>query len=157
VSVGLLILPPGVIAAAAAAAALQTRTRGITEFVPLPFVHMEAPVFLQGAARRGPTLRECVLLHAVSRLVLHPVISNIQASWVKMGPDRAAALLAAGCNDMGGSIMNESITRAAGGSSATVRVPVLEGVCLKLSLQPLPGLHHWVYKSECYLQFLSVV
>eukprot|EP00775_Hariotina_reticulata_P006598 gene6598-6826_t len=95
---------------------LQSRTGGITEFVPLPFVHMASPIFLQGAARRGPTLRECVLLHAVSRLVLHPVIRNIQASWVKMGPDRAAALLAAGCNDMGGSIMNESITRAAGAS-----------------------------------------
>lgn len=64
--------------------------------------------------RRGPTLRECVLLHAVSRLVLHPLISNIQASWVKMGPQAAGRLLAAGCNDMGGSIMNESITRAAG-------------------------------------------
>lgn len=64
--------------------------------------------------RQGPTLRECVLLHAVSRLVLHPHITNIQASWVKMGPQQAGRLLAAGCNDMGGSIMNESITRAAG-------------------------------------------
>lgn len=64
--------------------------------------------------RRGPTLRECVLLHAVARLVLHPHITNIQASWVKMGPQAAGQLLAAGCNDMGGSIMNESITRAAG-------------------------------------------
>ncbi|KAF8062640.1 fbiC [Scenedesmus sp. PABB004] len=87
---------------------------GITEFVPLPFVHMEAPVFRAGGARRGPTLREAVVMHAAARLVLHPLIPNIQASWVKMGPARAAALLAAGCNDMGGSIMNESITRAAG-------------------------------------------
>lgn len=64
--------------------------------------------------RRGPSLRECVLLHAVARLALHPVITNIQASWVKMGPEAAGQLLAAGCNDMGGTIMNESITRAAG-------------------------------------------
>jgi FO synthase len=59
----------------------QARTGGITEFVPLPFVHMESPIYLAGAARRGPTLRECVLLHAVARLVLHPLITNIQASW----------------------------------------------------------------------------
>ncbi|KAG2454223.1 hypothetical protein HYH02_001257 [Chlamydomonas schloesseri] len=89
---------------------------GFTEFVPLPFVHMEAPVYLQGRSRRGPTLHEGILLHAVARLALHPHITNIQASWVKMGPDRAAQLLAAGCNDMGGSIMNETITRAAGAS-----------------------------------------
>lgn len=88
---------------------------GITEFVPLPFVHMNSPVYSkQGASRRGPTLQECVLLHAVARLTLHPWIRNIQASWVKMGPDQAARLLSAGCNDMGGVLMNESITRAAG-------------------------------------------
>ncbi|KAK9832553.1 hypothetical protein WJX81_008558 [Elliptochloris bilobata] len=92
---------------------LQARTGGITEFVPLPFVHMEAPIYLQGRARRGPTLRECVLMHALARLAL-PNIPNIQASWVKMGPERAAQLLACGANDMGGSLMNESITRAAG-------------------------------------------
>eukprot|EP00798_Chlamydomonas_sp_ICE-L_P018277 gene18277-24732_t len=86
----------------------------ISEFVPLPFVHMEAPVYLKGGSRKGPTLRECVLLHAVSRLALHPHITNIQASWVKMGPQKAAALLNSGCNDMGGVLMNESITRAAG-------------------------------------------
>ncbi|GLC55761.1 hypothetical protein PLESTB_001026100 [Pleodorina starrii] len=89
---------------------------GITEFVPLPFVHMEAPVYLQGNARRGPSLSEGILLHAVSRLALHPHIPHIQASWVKMGPSRAAQLLAAGADDMGGSIMNETITRAAGAS-----------------------------------------
>ncbi len=71
-------------------------------------------VCAQGRARRGPTLHECVLLHAVARLALHPHITNIQASWVKMGPEQAAGLLAAGCNDMGGVLMNESITRAAG-------------------------------------------
>lgn len=93
---------------------VQQRTGGISEFVPLPFVHMTAPNYRRGRARAGPTLRECMLMHAVARLALHPHITNIQASWVKMGPERAAALLGAGCNDMGGTLMNESITRAAG-------------------------------------------
>jgi FO synthase len=94
--------------------ALQERTGGFTELVPLPFVHMEAPIYLKGQARKGPTFREAVLMHAVARLALDPVIANIQASWVKMGPDGAALLLAAGANDLGGVLMNESITRAAG-------------------------------------------
>jgi FO synthase len=93
---------------------LQVETGGFTEFVPLPFVHMEAPMYLKGAARRGPTFREAVLMHAVSRLALHPHITNIQTSWVKMGPEGAAACLNAGANDLGGTLMNESISRAAG-------------------------------------------
>jgi FO synthase len=93
---------------------LQGQTGGFTEFVPLPFVHMEAPIYLKGQARKGPTFREAVLMHAVARLALDPLISNIQASWVKMGPDGAALCLQAGCNDMGGVLMDESITRAAG-------------------------------------------
>ena len=95
---------------------LQQRTGGFTEFVPLPFVHMEAPIFLRGIARRGPTFREAVLMHAVARLVLHPVIRNIQTSWVKVGAEGAAACLNAGANDLGGTLMNESISRAAGAS-----------------------------------------
>jgi FO synthase len=94
--------------------ALQERTGGFTEFVPLPFVPMEAPLYLKGRARKGPTFREAILMHAVARLALHPVIPNIQASWVKMGPEGAAACLTAGANDLGGTLMNESITRAAG-------------------------------------------
>jgi FO synthase len=94
--------------------ALQARTGGFTELVPLPFVHMEAPIYLKGGARRGPTFREALLMHAVARLALHPHITNIQTSWVKMGPDGAKACLASGANDMGGTLMNESITRAAG-------------------------------------------
>ena len=94
--------------------ALQSRTGGFTEFVPLPFVPMETPIYLKGRARRGPTYREAVLMHAVARLALHPVITNIQTSWVKMGIGGAAACLAAGANDLGGTLMNESITRAAG-------------------------------------------
>ncbi|MFI5012378.1 MAG: 5-amino-6-(D-ribitylamino)uracil--L-tyrosine 4-hydroxyphenyl transferase CofH [Hyphomicrobiales bacterium] len=93
---------------------LQTRTGGFTEFVPLPFVHMEAPIYLRGQSRKGPTFREAVLMHAVARLALDPVITNIQTSWVKMGPDGAALCLHAGANDFGGVLMNESITRAAG-------------------------------------------
>ncbi|MCP5147318.1 MAG: 5-amino-6-(D-ribitylamino)uracil--L-tyrosine 4-hydroxyphenyl transferase CofH [Pseudomonadales bacterium] len=93
---------------------LQQRTGGFTEFVPLPFVHMEAPMYLRGRARRGPTFREAVLMHAVARLVLHGLIDNIQVSWVKMGEAGVAACLAAGANDLGGTLMNESITRAAG-------------------------------------------
>jgi FO synthase len=92
----------------------QARTGGFTEFVPLPFTPMEAPIYLKGRARRGPTFREAVLMHAVSRLALHPHIPNIQTSWVKMGPVGAAACLNAGANDLGGTLMNESITRAAG-------------------------------------------
>ncbi len=93
---------------------LQKRTGGFTEFVPLPFVHMEAPMYLKGRARKGPTFREAVLVHSVARLALHPHITNIQASWVKMGHAGLAACLNAGCNDLGGTLMNESISRAAG-------------------------------------------
>jgi FO synthase len=95
---------------------LQVKTGGFTEFVPLPFVHMEAPIYLKGKARKGPTFRESLLMHAVARLALHPVVPNIQASWVKMGPRGVAACLNAGANDLGGTLMNESITRAAGAS-----------------------------------------
>jgi FO synthase len=94
---------------------LQAETGGFTEFVPLPFVHMEAPIWLKGRARSGPSFRETLLMHAVARLVLHPLIPNIQASWVKLGRDGMKAALAAGVNDMGGVLMDESITRAAGG------------------------------------------
>jgi len=93
---------------------LQQRTGGFTEFVPLPFVHMEAPMWLRGAARSGPTWSESLLVHAVARLALHPWITNVQASWVKLGPAGVAAVLNAGVNDLGGTLMNESISRAAG-------------------------------------------
>lgn len=93
---------------------LQSRTGGITEFVPLPFVPMETPLHLHGLCRLGPTYREAVLMHAVARLVLHPLVKNIQTSWVKMGSAGIAACLNAGANDLGGTLMNESITRAAG-------------------------------------------
>jgi FO synthase len=93
---------------------LQQRTGGFTEFVPLPFVHMEAPIYLRGRARRGPTFGEVLLMHAVGRLALHPWITNVQVSWVKAGPAGVVEDLRAGVNDLGGTLMNESISRAAG-------------------------------------------
>jgi FO synthase len=95
--------------------ALQQRTGGFTEFVPLPYVHMEAPLWRRGQSRRGPTYREARLMHAVSRLVFGKLLPNIQVSWVKLGSERAADCLQAGANDLGGILMDESITRAAGG------------------------------------------
>jgi FO synthase len=94
--------------------ALQERTGGFTEFVPLPFVHMEAPIYLKGGARQGPSFREAVAMHAVARLAFNGAIDNIQASWVKLGDEGVAAVLDAGVNDLGGTLMNESISRAAG-------------------------------------------
>src|SRR4029079_19589717 len=92
---------------------LQRRTGGFTELVPLPFVHMEAPIYLKGRARPGPTFREAVLMQDVARLALHPLVTHIQASWVKMGPEGVKVCLAAGVNDLGGTLMDETITRSA--------------------------------------------
>jgi FO synthase len=103
--------------------ALQADTGGFTEFVPLPFVHMEAPIFRKGRARPGPTFREAVLMHAVARLALHPLVPNIQVSWVKMGPAGARACLEAGVNDLGGTLMDETISRAAGASHGSMLPP----------------------------------
>jgi FO synthase len=96
--------------------ALQKQTGGFTEFVGLPFVHMASPIYLQRRARRGPTFRETLLVHAVARIAYHGWIDNIQASWVKIGLEGVAQLLQAGCNDLGGTLMNENISRAAGAS-----------------------------------------
>ena len=96
--------------------ALQEKTGGFTEFVILPFIHMESPLYLKGNARKGPTFREAILIHAIARLALHPVFENIQASWTKLGHDGVRACLQAGVNDLGGTLMNETITRAAGAS-----------------------------------------
>ncbi len=112
-------------------------TGGFTEFVPLPFVHMESPMYLRGRARRGPTLREAVLMHAVTRLALDPWIVNIQTSWVKMGPEGMRLALAAGANDVGGTLMNESITRAAGAGFGQEMPPVrLESIIREAGRSP---------------------
>jgi FO synthase len=115
----------------------QRRSGGFTEFVPLPFVHMEAPIYLRGRARPGPTFREALLMHAVGRLALHPWITNVQASWVKLGLEGARAVLQAGANDLGGTLMNESISRAAGASHGQEAPPeVLEETIRTLGRTP---------------------
>jgi FO synthase len=93
---------------------IQRRTGGFTEMVPLPFVHMGSPIFLRGRSRPGPTWDEVVLIHAVSRIAFDGLVPNIQASWVKLGLDGGRRLLDAGCNDLGGTLMGEIITRSAG-------------------------------------------
>jgi FO synthase len=109
---------------------LQQRTGGFTEFVPLPFVPMETPIFIRGRARGGPTLREAVLMHAVARLALNPVLPSIQASWVKMGGEGVKLCLSAGANDLGGTLMNESITRAAGAVHGQEMAPEQMGMLI---------------------------
>ena len=93
---------------------LQRETGGFTEFVPLPFVHMATPIYLRGRSRKGPTFREVALMHAVGRLYYRGLIDNVQVSWVKLGPEGSRKLLQAGCNDLGGTLMDENISRAAG-------------------------------------------
>ena len=116
---------------------LQAETGGFTEFVPLPFVHMEAPIYLKGRARRGPTFREAVLMHAVGRLALHPLVNNIQASWVKMGPDGVKVCLRSGANDLGGTLMDETITRSAGAAHGREMTPgALEGIIRSIGKVP---------------------
>jgi 7,8-didemethyl-8-hydroxy-5-deazariboflavin synthase CofH subunit len=95
---------------------LQLETGGFTEFVPLPFVHMATPIYLNRKARRGPTFRETLLMHAVGRIAYRGAIDNIQISWVKMGADGVRQILRAGVNDLGGTLMDENISRAAGAS-----------------------------------------
>jgi FO synthase len=102
---------------------IQAETGGFTEFVPLPFVHMGAPLFLQGRSRKGPTFAEAVKMHAVGRVALHGYINNVQVSWVKMGIEGAKVCLEAGCNDLGGTLMNENISRAAGASHGQEMTP----------------------------------
>jgi FO synthase len=102
---------------------LQIETGGFTEFVRLPFFPMEAPIYLNGMSRPGPTFRESILMHAIARLALHPHITNIQASWVKLGPDGVRHCLDAGVNDLGGTLMDESISRSAGASYGQEMTP----------------------------------
>ncbi|MDP3969145.1 MAG: bifunctional FO biosynthesis protein CofGH [Nocardioides sp.] len=93
---------------------IQDRTGGFTEFVPLPFVHHSSPIYLAGVARPGPTLRDNLAVHAMARILLHGRIDNIQASWVKLGVEGIHAMLRAGANDLGGTLMEETISRMAG-------------------------------------------
>ena len=99
---------------------IQKRTGGFTEFVPLPFVHMGAPIYVRGTARPGPTWDEVVLVHSVARIAFAGLIDNIQASWVKLGLEAGLTLLNAGANDLGGTLMDEYISAAAGASHGTM-------------------------------------
>ena len=125
---------------------IQRRTGGFTEFVPLPFVAAEAPMFRQGLSRRGPTFREAVLMHAVARLVLSPAIANIQTSWVKMGLQGAGRCLRAGASDLGGTLMNESITRAAGALHGQEMQPAILESTIR-SLDRVPRQRNTLYGS----------
>ena len=116
---------------------LQADTGGFTEFVPLPFVHMEAPIYLKGRSRKGPTFREVVLMHAVGRLVLHTLVPNIQTSWVKLGDAGIRACLQAGVNDLGGTLMDETISRSAGAQHGHEMAP-LEMETLIRSMNRVP-------------------
>jgi FO synthase len=102
-------------------ARIQGETGGFTEFVPLPFIHQNAPVYLAGAARPGPTTRDNRAVHAVARLLLHGAIDNIQCSWVKLGEQGCAEVLRGGVNDLGGTLMEETISRMAGSSFGSLR------------------------------------
>ena len=116
---------------------LQSKTMGFSEFVILPFVHMEAPIYLKGFSRKGLTLRETVLVHAISRLALNPYFRNIQASWTKLGHDLLRTCLQAGVNDLGGTLMNETITRAAGASHGEETAPrEMERIILSIGRRP---------------------
>jgi FO synthase len=130
---------------------LQDRTGGITEFVPLPFVHMEAPLYRKGRARMGPTFEEAIKVHAVARLALRGSIDNIQCSWVKLGPAGCLVALQAGCNDFGGTLMNESISRAAGASHGQ-ELPPDEMIRLVTSIGRIPAqrttLYHHIWQGE---------
>ena len=93
---------------------IQDRTGGFTEFVPLPFVHQSSPLYLAGGARPGPTHRDNRAVHALARIMLHGRISHIQTSWVKLGVERTQVMLNGGANDLGGTLMEETISRMAG-------------------------------------------
>jgi FO synthase len=130
---------------------LQEETGGFTEFVPLPFVHMEAPIWQKGRARSGPSYRESILMHSVARLVFHGLIDNIQASWVKLGSDGAAQALQVGANDLGGILMDESITRAAGGEHGQCfDVGMMEALAARIArpLRQRTTLYEHVGKQE---------
>ena len=100
---------------------IQDETGGFTEFVPLPFVHQSSPLYLAGAARPGPTIRDNRAVHALARIMLHGRVSNIQTSWVKLGTTGTQMMLQGGANDLGGTLMEEAISRMAGSQHGSAR------------------------------------
>jgi len=131
---------------------LQADTGGFTEFVPLPFVHMEAPIYLKGRSRKGPTFREVVLMHAVGRLALHTLVSNIQTSWVKLGDAGIRACLRAGVNDLGGTLMDETISRSAGAQHGHEMAPI-EMEALIRSMNRVPRQRTTLYGDADYNRY----
>ena len=102
-------------------ARLQEQTGGFTEFVPLPFVHQSSPIYLAGVARPGPTVRDNRAVHAVSRIRLHGLIDHVQCSWVKLGPEICTSVLNGGVDDLGGTLMEETISRMAGSTNGSAK------------------------------------
>jgi FO synthase len=123
----------------------QDKTAGFTEFVPLGFIHYEAPIFRRGAARPGPTRDEHLKVHAIARLMLQGFIDNIQVSWVKMGPRLCQYVLRRGANDFGGTLMNESISRSSGAPYGQEITP-LEFCCLVREIGRTPARRSTLYE-----------
>jgi FO synthase len=115
--------PPHWVAHLRRIARIQQDTGGFTEFVPLPFVFRNAPIYLAGAARPGPTFDDSLRMHAIARILLHGAIPNVQVSWVKLGVDACTRLLRAGANDFGGTLMEETISRMAGAEWGIAMTP----------------------------------
>ena len=125
-------------------AAIQRETGGFTEFVPLPFVHQSSPIYLAGVARPGPTVRDNRAVHAVARIMLHGLIGNIQCSWVKLGPETCTKVLSGGVNDLGGTLMEETISRMAGSTNGSRKdVTELEAMA-KLAGRPASPAHYYI-------------
>lgn len=133
---------------------IQIKTNGFTEIVPLPFVHMGSPIFLQGKSMPGPTWDEVILMHALARIYFHNTIDNIQASWVKLGHDGAKVLLRSGVNDLGGTLINENISRASGANHGQETTDT-EFVNLIKDAGKVPYLRNTLYTSFKNLEEIS--
>ena len=133
---------------------IQKRTKGFTEIVPLPFVHMGSPIFLQGKSMPGPTWDEVTLIHALARIYFYGSIDNIQASWVKLGHDGASKLLHAGVNDLGGTLINENISRASGADHGQHTTDI-EFVELIVKSNKKPFLRNTLYTEKKSLSSIS--
>ena len=134
---------------------LQERTHGFTEIVPLPFVHMGSPIYLQGKSMPGPTWDEVLLIHSLARIYFHDYIDNIQASWVKLGHDGSLKLLEAGVNDLGGTLINENISRASGASHGQETTD-LEFIKLIQKANKKPYLRNTLYTKLKKLEYKNL-
>ena len=133
---------------------IQIKTNGFTEIVPLPFVHMGSPIFLQGKSMPGPAWDEIVLMHSLARIYFYNTIDNIQASWVKLGHDGAKVLLESGVNDLGGTLINENISRASGANHGQETTDI-EFISLINDAGKIPYLRNTLYTSFKNLESVS--